>query len=288
MTILVTAAGGQFGHLVIDALLRRGVAPEEIVAGARTVSKADDLAAQGVRVVPFDYDTPESLAAALDGVHTLLLVSGSEPGARLAGHRNVIAAAKESGVGGLVYTSLAQADTSTLVLAPDHAATEEAIAESRIPSTILRNNWYIENYLPDVSRAAQTGVIASSVGDARVAAAARADYAEAAAVVMTEEGHEGRVYELTGDTAFTYAELAAAASQVVGRDIAYVSLDREAFEKAMTDAGLDAGTAGFVGELEAGIARGDLAQVDPTLARLLGRPTTGLVEALRAALPTRA
>ncbi|MBW9111581.1 NAD(P)H-binding protein [Microbacterium ureisolvens] len=284
MTILVTAAGGQFGHLVIDALLDRGVAAGDIVAGARTTSKAADLAERGIRVVPLDYDAPESVAAALEGVDAVLLISGSEPGRRYEGHVNVIDAAKAAGIAKVVYTSLAHADSIDFVLAPEHKATEEYLAASGVPAVVLRNNWYTENYTSDVLRAAETGVIAASVGDAAVAAASRADYAEAAAVVLIEDGHLGRTYELSGDTAVSYADLAAAAADVVARDVVYVPVTRGQLEAALVEAGLDAGTVGFVAEMEAGIARGVLADADPALASLLGRPTTPVIDGLRAAV----
>ena len=284
MTILVTAAGGQLGHLVIDALLDRGVSPDGIVAGARTTAKVADLAERGIRVVPLDYTDPQSVAAALEGVDTVLLISGSEPGKRYEGHKNVIDAAKASGVVKLVYTSLAHADTTDFVLAPEHKATEEALAASGVPAVVLRNNWYTENYLPDALRAVETGVIAASVGAATVAAASRADYAEAAAVVLMEDGHLGRTYELSGDTAVTYADIAAAAAGALGREVAFAPITRAQLEAALTEAGLDAGTIGFVAELEDGIARGVLSDADPTLARLLSRPTTPVAEGLRVAV----
>lgn len=280
MTILVTAAGGQLGHLVVDALLRRGVAPEQIVAGARTVSKVVDLADRGVRVVPLDYDVPESIEAALDGVDSVLLISGSEPGVRFEGHRRVIEAAKEAGIAKLVYTSLAHADTIDFVLAPEHKQTEEVLAASGVPAVVLRNNWYAENYVADVLRAADTGVIAASVGEATVAAASRADYAEAAAVVLIEDGHVGLTYELSGDHAVSYADIAAAATTVLGRDVAYVPITSDQLQAGLAEAGLDAGTIGFVSAMEDGIARGVLSPVHDDLARLIGRPTTPLVEAL--------
>ena len=284
MTILVTAAGGQLGHLVVDALLRRGVAPGDIVAGARTVSKAADLVERGIRVLPLDYTAPASVAAALEGVDSVLLISGSEPGKRYEGHLNVIEAAKAAGVGKLVYTSVAHADTADFVLAPEHKATEEALAASGVPAVVLRNNWYTENYLPDALRAAETGAITASVGDATVAAASRADYAEAAAVVLIEDGHLGRTYELSGDTAVTYADIAAAAAEAVGRDVVYTPITRAQLEAGLAGAGLDAGTIGFVAAMEDGIARGVLSDADPTLARLIGRATTPIADALREAV----
>ncbi|GAA1758546.1 SDR family oxidoreductase [Agromyces humatus] len=282
MTILVTATSGRLGSLVVDALLERGAPPADLVATARDTAKIEQLAARGIRTVELDYDRPETIAAALDGVDAVLLISGSEPGSRAAGHRNVIDAAKAAGVAKLVYTSVSKATTADLALAPDHKATEEAIAASGVPAVILRNNWYIENYAADVSRAASTGIIAASVGDGRVAGAGRADFAAAAAAVLLDDGHLGQVYELDGDAAFGYDELAAAASVVLGREVAYQRLTTDEHMAALEGAGLDAGIAGFVAALDDGIRRGVLGDTDGTLSRLIGRPTTSLVDGLRA------
>lgn len=289
MTILVTAASGHLGRLVVDALLTRGADPADVVASARDTSKLAELAARGIRTVELDYDRPETIATALDGVDRVLLVSGSVPGVRVQGHRNVIDAAKAAGVAKLVYTSAPKATTAEdFALAADHKATEEAIAAAGVPAVILRNDWYTENYAADVARAASTGVIASSAGDGRVASAPRIDYADAAAAVLLEDGHLGEVYELAGDTAWTYDELAAAASEVVGREVTYRRLTTGEHVAALEAAGLDAGTAAFVAGIDDAIRRGILGGTDGTLSRLIGRPTTPLVDALRAAVGTEA
>jgi NAD(P)H dehydrogenase (quinone) len=284
MTILVTAASGHLGRLIVESLLARGVAASDVVAGARNLDKLADLAERGVRTAVVDYDAPETLDAAFAGIDRVVLVSGSEVGKRLAQHQAVIDAAVAAKAGGLVYTSLYHATTSPLPLAAEHVATEEALAASGLPHTILRNNWYIENYAQDVARAAESGVIAAAVADGKVAAAARADYAEAAAVVATDDAYLGRVLELAGDVAFGYADLAAAAAEIHGRDVTYVALSEEHLLETLRGAGLDEGTAGFVAALDAGIAAGALDSEDHTLSQLIGRPTTPLVEGLRAAL----
>lgn len=284
MTILVTAASGQLGRLVVEALLARGAAPADIVAAARDTSKLADAAARSIRVVELDYTRPETIAPALDGVDSVLLISGTEFGQRAEQHRNVIDAAAAAGVAKLVYTSAPKATESELVLAPEHAATEEAIAASGVPAVILRNNWYTENYVTDVATAATTGVVASAAGAGRVASAPRRDFAEAAAAVLLEDGHLGNVYELGGDEPWSFDELAAAASVVLGREVAHLAQTPEERIASLVGVGLDEGTAGFVAAIDAGIARGDLADSDGTLARLIGRPTTPLVEALRAAV----
>lgn len=282
MAILVTGATGQLGRLVVDSLIDRGTDPATIVAGARDTAKAGALAARGIRVVPLDYDDPATVVAALDGIDSVLLISGSEVGKRVAQHRAVIDAAVEAGVAKLVYTSAPKATTSALVLAPEHKATEEAIAASGLPAVVLRNNWYTENYAAELARAAETGIVAASAGDGRVASASRADFAEAAAAVLLEDGHVGNVYELGGDVAWSYDDLAAAFAEVTGRPVEYRALSTAEHAAALEEAGLDAATAGFVTALDAGIRDGALAETDGTLSRLIGRPTTPLVEGLRA------
>ncbi|WP_127817799.1 SDR family oxidoreductase [Microbacterium sp. CPCC 204701] len=284
MTILITGAAGQLGRLVVDSLLARGVEPSAVRAGARDVAKAADLADRGVQVVALDYDAPETVAAAVDGVDAMLLISGSEVGKRAAQHQVVIGAARVAGVAKLVYTSASNAATSNLVLAPEHKATEEAIAASGIPAVILRNNLYTENYVAVVARARETGVIAASVGEGRVASASRIDYAVAAAVALTEDRHIGQVYELGGDAAWSFDELAAVTSDLTGREVRYMPLTTAQHTAALETAGLDASTVGFVTALDANIRDGALAETDGTLSLLLGRPTTPLDEGLRAAL----
>lgn len=283
MTLLVTAANGHLGRLVVDALLARGIAASDIVAGVRTPAKADDLSARGIRVVEFDYARPDTLAASLDGVSRVLLISGTDAD-RVSGHRNVIEAVRAAGVERLVYTSAPRVDEIDYALGADHLATERAIAEAGVDATILRNNWYTENYLDAVSRAAETGVIAAAVGEARVASASRKDYAEAAAVALTTDDLRGQTLELGGDVAWTYDEMAAAAGEILGRDVAYQPISIEDLTAGLQQAGLDAGTAAFVAGIDDAIARGALSQTDGTLARVIGRPTTPLVDGLRAGL----
>ncbi|MEV7875296.1 SDR family oxidoreductase [Microbacterium sp. NPDC089188] len=286
MTLLVTAASGHLGRLVVDALLERGVAASDIVAGVRTPAKVDDLAARGVGVVELDYSRPETLAAAFAGVDRVLLISGTDAD-RVAGHRNVIDAARAAGVERLVYTSAPRVDQVDYALGADHKATEEAIAASGLSATVLRHNWYTENYLDAVARAADTGEIVAAVGDARVASASRRDYAAAAAIALTTDELAGRTLEVGGDVAWTYDDLAAAAGEVLGRPVSYTAVTLEQLEAGLQAAGLDAGTAAFVAGIDDAIARGALSQTDGTLSELIGRPTTPLVDGLREGLAAR-
>jgi NAD(P)H dehydrogenase (quinone) len=211
----------------------------------------------------------------------VLLVSGSRPGVRVAQHRAVVDAAARAGVGRIAYTSGLQADDTPLVVAPDHAATEEAIRASGLPFTLFRNGWYTENYVQTLQQARETGVVAASVGDGRVASASRADYAAAIAAALAGDGHDGAVYELSGDTAWGFDDLADAIGELTGREVTHRRLSPEEHLAALREAGLDEGTAGFVVALDGNIRDGALALTTGDLARLAGRPSTPLVEGLR-------
>jgi NAD(P)H dehydrogenase (quinone) len=282
-TYAVTGATGHLGALALEALLGQGVAAADLVAVARTPSKAADFAARGVTVRAGDYSKPETLPAALAGVDVLLLVSGSEVGQRIAQHTALIEAAKTAGVGRVVYTSITRADTSQIVLAPEHKATEELLRESGLAFTILRNDWYIENYTRQIADYLARGAIVGAAGDGRISAATRADYAAAAAVVMTEDGHAGATYELAG-TPFTLKELAATITEISGSGVVYQDVTVPELVDILKGAGLDEGTAGFVAALDEATARGDLDTNSDDLTRLIGRPTTSLADAIRAAL----
>lgn len=284
MSYVVTGATGHLGRLVVQHLLADGVPAADIVATGRRTERLADLAEQGVRVAAVDYGRPETIAAAVEGADVVLLVSGSEVGQRVEQHRAVIEAAKGAGVRRLVYTSAPQADTSPLVLAPEHKATEEILRASGLTFTILRNGWYTENYVGDVQQAAASGEIVAAVGDGRVASAPRDDFAAAAAVVLRTEGHDDAVYELSGDVAWGFDDLAAAASEVLGRPVAFRAVTSEERRAGLLAAGLDEGTAGFVVALDENTRDGLLAGTSGDLARLIGRPTTPLADALRAAL----
>ena len=272
-TLLVTAATGQLGRLVVDALLET-VPASTVVAGARDPDKAAAIREKGVTVRVADYARPDTLARALEGVNRLLLISGSEIGQRTAQHRNVIAAAKAAGVGFIAYTSILHADRSPLFLAEEHRATEAALAESGVPFAVLRNGWYTEVFTWRLPLALKLGVLQGAAGDGRISAAARADYAWAAATVLAGGDHAGRTYELAGDAAFTLAELAAAAAEASGTPLRYEDLKKAAFRTAALEAGVPEMFADILSDADAGTAKGALFETGGTLARLTGRPTT--------------
>jgi NAD(P)H dehydrogenase (quinone) len=286
MTLLVTGASGQLGRLVVEALLERGTPAADVVAIARTPESIADLAERGVQVRRADYTDPASLDAAFVGIDRLLLVSGSEVGQRITQHANVIDAAKRAGVGFVAYTSITRADTTDLLLAAEHRATEELLAASGLPHALLRNSWYLENYTGQLPTVLEHGAVLGAARDGRVSAATRADYAEAAAVVLAGEGdgHEGAVYELGGDHAFTLGELADTVARVAGREVAYRDLSVADYTAALVAAGLPEGYAAVLADSDRGIAEGALFTDSGDLSRLVGHPTTDLETALRAAV----
>ena len=283
MTFLVTGASGHLGALAIEALLDRGVAPGDIVATARDTDRLSGLAAQGVVTRRLDYDDPASVRAALEGVDRVLLVSSSAVGQRVAQHRTVLEAAAEAGVELVAYTSILRADATSLALAAEHRATEQLLAELGVPHVLLRNGWYVENYTGQVPVQLEHGVLGAA-GSGRISAAARADYAEAAAVALLADDSAGKVHELGGDESFTMADYAAALAEQSGRPVAYVDLPQAEYAAALESAGVPAGYAELLADSDRGIAAGELHDDSGTLSALIGRPTTPLTDAVKAAL----
>lgn len=281
--IAITGATGQLGQLVIEQLLKT-VPASQLVAIVRNPAKADALSQQGVTVRQADYTDQAAFTAALAGVDKLLLISSSEVGQRAPQHQNVINAAKAAGVKFIAYTSLLHADTSPLGLHVEHVDTEKALAASGIPYALLRNGWYTENYLASAPPALEHGVFIGSAGEGKIASATRADYAAAAARVISEEGHAGKVYELAGDQAWTLSDLAAELSRQSGKNVAYQDLSEADFAAALKGVGLPAGLADMLADSDVGASKGGLFDDSHTLRALLGRPTTPLAESVKGIL----
>ena len=281
--IVITGATGQLGQLVIADLLKK-IPAAQIVAAVRDVGKAADLAALGVQVRHADYDVPATLDAAFQGASKVLLISSNALGRRVAQHRNAIDAAARAGAKLLAYTSVLHAATSKLGLAAEHRETEAAVLASGLPYTLLRNGWYMENYTAGLGGALEHGVLLGGAGEGRIAAAARADYAAAAVAVLLSEAPVQQVFELGGDRAFTLAELAAELALQSGKAVAYTNLDQAAYRQALLGFGLPAPLAELIADSDAAAAQGALFDDSRSLSKLIGRPTTTLAAAVRAAL----
>jgi len=278
--IAITGATGQLGRLAVAALKRR-VPPDQLVGLVRSPEKAADL---GIAARAADYTRADTLEVALKGMDKLLLISSSEIGMRTAQHRNVIEAAQRAGVNLIVYTSVLHADRSPLSLAEEHRQTEAMIQASGIPYVILRNGWYTENYTGSIPGALAGGAFIGSAGDGKLSTATRTDYAEAAAVVLTTEGHAGKTYELAGDIAYTLSDLVAEITRQSGQEIPYKNLPEAEYARLLAGFGLPEELANGLAAWDIDASKGALFDDGRQLSRLIGRPTTPLAEAVAAAL----
>ncbi|MFD7067557.1 SDR family oxidoreductase [Streptomyces sp. NPDC059913] len=283
MSIVVAGATGELGRLVVEELLTT-VDAGEVVAVVRDEEKAAPLAARGVEVRVADYDRPESLKDAFRAGDRVLLISGSAVGKRVPQHAAVIDAAVAAGVAQFAYTGVLGGPEADFRLADEHRATERLILDSGLPYTFLRNGWYTENYTANLGQVLTHGAVVANAGDGRIASATRADFAAAAATVLTGEGHLGAAYELSGDVAWSLAEYAAVVSAATGREIAYRNVPAAVHQEILTGAGVPEFFASILVDVDEAIARGRLALTSGDLARLIGRPTTPLAETVAAAV----
>ncbi|QKE84426.1 SDR family oxidoreductase [Arthrobacter sp. NEB 688] len=280
MTIVVTGATGQLGHLVVESLLRRGASPADVLATGRDADRLASLAGLGVRTAVVDYADTESLRSAFEGADRVLFVSGSEVGQRITQHGHVVEALRAADVGLVAYTSIAGADTSTMQLAAEHQATEQMLRDSGVPFVLLRNSWYLENYTPQIPTYLEHGAVVGAAGDGRVSAATRADYADAAAAVLLDaDVTPETVFELGGPT-FSLPELAAAVADASGREVVYRDVPEEDLVGILAGAGLPEPYARVLADSDRGIARGDLEVTSGDLERLIGHAPTSMRQAV--------
>jgi NAD(P)H dehydrogenase (quinone) len=280
---LITGASGQLGHKVIEKLITK-VAANQVVAAVRDPSKAQDLAKMGVVVRLLDYDKPETIKEALAAVDRVLLISSNDLGRRFEQHKRVVDAAKAAGVQLLAYTSLLHADTSKMVLAQEHRLTEAYIKASALPYSVLRNGWYVENHSEHIKAAVDHGAVVGSAGAGRFASATRADYAEAAVAVLTGEHPRNRIYELSGDTAFTLAELAAEITRHSKTPVVYTDMPETAYQKMLLGFGMPKPMAQMLSDSDAWAAKGALQPAGDDLHTLIGRATTPWQNVIRQAM----
>lgn len=280
MKIGITGATGQLGQLVVQKLKEKKTGAK-LIALVRNPEQAASLK---IEARTFDYDQPDALPQALEGIDHLVFISGSEIGKREAQHYHVIEAAKQAHVKKIAYTSLLHADTSSMILAPEHLATEKMLQDSGIPHTILRNGWYTENYTAGLKSAIEQGAIIGSAGDGKISSATREDYAEALAETIINDDHTGKTYELAGDQTYTMQDLAAEVSKQTGKNIEFVNLPEEQYAEKLQQVGLPEGMAKAFASLDYSASKNDLYNQDQMLSKLIKRPTTQLHQAVKQAL----
>jgi NAD(P)H dehydrogenase (quinone) len=280
MTYAVTGSTGHLGQLVVDALAKQRPA-SQIIALARDPAKARELNRAAGSVRAFDYDKPETLKSALEGISKLVLISSNAIGGRTPQHKAVIDAAKAAGVELIAYTGILHGEKSPINFAREHTETERLLKQSGLRYVFLRNGWYIENYVPFLKPALANGVFAASAGNGRISAAGRVDYAEAAAQsLIQDDGSTERVFELAGDNAFKLSEFVAEASRQANKPIAYKNLPESDFAALLTKFGLPPHLAADLAQSSSATAQDALFDDSRALSRLIGHPTASYKNAI--------
>ncbi|MFJ4440042.1 SDR family oxidoreductase [Streptomyces sp. NPDC088923] len=283
MSIVVTGATGHLGRLVLAGLLEK-VPASELAAVVRSEEKGAEFAAKGIELRIADYDKPETLKDAFHAGDRVLFISGSEVGKRAAQHTAVVEAAKAAGVAQLAYTGVLGGPDADFALADEHKITEQAILDSGVPYTFLRNGWYDDMYVAQLPVYLANGAVLGSSGEGRIAPAPREDYAEAAVAVLTGEGHLDKAYELSGDVAWTMSEFAAEIARQWGKPVVFTNVAPEQYKQVLLGAGLPEPMADILVDVESAIERGSLAGTTDDLSRLIGHRTTPIADSIAAGL----
>lgn len=279
MKLLVTGATGKLGSKIVDTLLK-SVPADQLVVSVRNPEKAEGLRAQGVEVRQGDFDQPESLDAAFAGIDRLLIISADgDNDTRIKQHANAVAAAERAGVNFIAYTSIANATESTNLMAPPHVATEAAIVKTGIPYSFLRNNWYLENETDSIKGVMAGAPWITSAGEGKVGWATQQDYAEAAAKVLVEDGHDNTICELSGPL-YTQKEFVQVLGEVLGKEIPVQRVTDEEYAEVMKQVGLPDFVIPIVVGIQESIRNGSLAVESNDFEKVLGRPVTPIKEAL--------
>jgi NAD(P)H dehydrogenase (quinone) len=279
MKMLVTGATGKFGTKVVETLLKT-VPASQIAVSVRNPEKAEGLRARGIEVRQGDFDRPESLTSAFAGIDRLLIISADgDNETRIRQHTNAVTAAANAKVGFIAYTSIVNASETIMFLAPPHRAAEEAILKTGIPYSFLRNNWYLENEIGGIQGVLAGAPFVTSAGSGRVGWALKQDYAEAAAAVLSGNGHENTIYELSG-TLMTHEELASALGTVLGKEVPLQHVADDVYGDIMKGAGVPEFIIPMLVGIQQGIREGALDIESNDFEKLLGRPITPISVAL--------
>lgn len=279
MKILVTGATGKLGMKVVETLLK-SVPANQLAVSVRDPEKAAGLQARGVEVRHGDFDRPETLDSAFAGIDRLLIISADgDNETRIRQHTNAVAAAQRAQVGFIAYTSAVNASESKLFLALVHRVTEEAIIKTGIPYSFLRNNWYLENEIGSIQGVLAGAPWVTSAGKGKTGWASRQDYAEAAAAVLAQEGHENTIYELSGKL-LTQEELVSVIGAVLGKEVSVQQVDDAQYAEIMKGAGVPDFVIPILVGIQQGIREGTLEIESSDLEKLLGRPATPIREEL--------
>ncbi|MEH7305086.1 SDR family oxidoreductase [Neobacillus drentensis] len=273
MKVLVTGATGKLGTKVVETLLKT-IPANQLAVSVRNPEKAEGLRARGVEVREGNFDRPDTLDSAFSGIDRLLIISADgDNETRIKQHKNAVAAAERAGVKFIAYTSLVNAQESKNFLAPTHKATELAILKTGIPYSFLRNNWYMENESSSIQAVLAGAPWVTSAGTGKVGWALQQDYAEAAATVLSGNGHENTIYELSGKL-LTQEELVSSLGTILGKDVPVQQVDDTTYADIMKGAGVPDFLLPFLVNIQKDIREGTLEIESNDFEKLLGRPAT--------------
>ena len=283
--ILVTGATGNLGKATINSLLNKGLSANNIAALVRDESKSAEFKSKGVQVRIGDYQNFENLKSAFKDVDKLLLISSSaEIAQRFEQHKNVIDAARESGVNHIIYTSFDMKDLRQSIMAGDvqyHAETSDYLKQIALPYTLMDNTLYADMIPVIGGKNILENGISIPAGVGKVPFLPITEMAEALAVVLTTPGHENKEYVIAAENAFSFAEIADIISELTGTTIAYNQTEVMAYVAQLIQLGVSEDDAAYLARFAGAIARGEFDTNKSDVKQLLGRATTSLPDFLR-------
>ncbi|NTE03153.1 SDR family oxidoreductase [Agrobacterium tumefaciens] len=283
--ILVTGATGNLGKASIDSLLKRGITPNDITALVRDETKAAELRSKGIKIKVGDYQNYDSLKSAFQGVDKLLLVSSSSDIVyRFEQHKNVINAARETGVGHIIYTSFDMKNLKQSIMGDDvqyHASTADYLKQMDIPYTLMDNTMYAD-MIPLLSgKDIVNNGVSIPAGDGKTPFLPIAEMAEATAVVLTTSGHENKEYVIAAETAYSFSEIAELLSDITGKTITYIQPEISSYIAWLMQTGASEDDAAYISRFCGAIAKGEFDTNKSDVRKLLGRSPMTLEDFLR-------
>jgi NAD(P)H dehydrogenase (quinone) len=281
MSLIVTGAAGHLGRLVTEQLLER-VAPEQLVFVTRTPEALRECRARGAEVRYGDFDKPASLRNAFAGGSRMLLISTDALGRRVLQHRAAINAAAEEGIDHVVFTSFVNPVVTNPAGRPawESGLTEALLHRSGLAWTVLRFGTFAELVLPPAATAVQNGRLITNNGDGRIVPISRRDCAEAAAIVLTTEGHIGETYEITGTEALSANDLVELYTDLSGRHVKVVQLIDAMLAEVLAGIGTPLPTVVSLVAFGRAVRLGYFDVSDPTFERLTGHSPISLRDVL--------
>ncbi|WP_336517674.1 SDR family oxidoreductase [Pollutibacter soli] len=283
--ILITGATGQLGQAIIASLREKGVSAANIAALVRDEKKANGLKGSGINIRVGNYDDTGSLVKAFHGVDKLMFISGSEIPKREQQHLNVVEAAKQADVKYIVYTSFMRKnekpDSPIAAVAASHIVTEESLRKSGIPYSIMKNALYADMLPIFLGQQVLESGVHFPAGDGSAAYTLREDMAEAAAAILTEEGHANKEYDIASGDNHSFSDIADILSEVSGKNIVYGNLTKEQYVERATRAGLPSAYADVFAGFGEAIKLGEFATESGQLEEIIGRKPVSLKSYLK-------